>query len=96
VWVEAYGLEALCAFGVAQAAASTGRWIDELETMASRTGMRELLARATMHRARLGEPGAHDAARSYAAGVDNPALAELVASLDGDSPSAGLGSSTAI
>ena len=96
VWVEAYGLEALCAFGVAQAAASTGRWIDELETMASRTGMRELLARATVHRARLGEPGAHDAARSYAAGVDNPALAELVASLDGDSRSAGLGSSMAI
>ena len=81
LWVEAYDLEALCDVGVAQAAASTGRWIDELETIASRTGMRELLARATVHRANLGEPGALDAARSYAAEVDNPALADFVASL---------------
>jgi hypothetical protein len=43
--------------------------------------MRELLARATVHRAHVGEPGAVDAARSYAAEVDNPVLADLVASL---------------
>jgi hypothetical protein len=36
--------------------------------------------RATVHRARLGEPGAFEAARSLAAQVDNPALAALVAS----------------
>jgi hypothetical protein len=79
--VEAYCQEALCAVGVEHGAASTGRWIDELDTMASRHGMRELLARATIHRARLGEPGALEAARSRAADVDNPALADLIASL---------------
>jgi DNA-binding SARP family transcriptional activator len=81
LWVEAYCQEALCAVGVEHGAASTGRWIDELDTMASRHGMRELLARATIHRARLGEPGALEAARSRAADVDNPALADLIASL---------------
>ena len=82
LWVEAYCREALCAVGVAHDAASTGKWIDELDTIASRNGMRELLVRATSHRARLGEPGALEAARSLAAEVDNPALAKLVASLD--------------
>ena len=48
LWVEAYCLEALCAVGVAHGAASTGQWIDELDTIASRNGMRELLVRATM------------------------------------------------
>ena len=82
LWVEAYCLEALCAVGVTHGAASTGQWIDELDTIASRNGMRELLVRATSHRARLGEPGALEAARSLAAEVDNPALAKLVASLE--------------
>ena len=82
LWVEAYCLEALCAVGVTHGAASTGQWIDELDRIASRNGMRELLVRATSHRARLGEPGALEAARSLAAEVDNPALAKLVASLE--------------
>jgi hypothetical protein len=33
---------------------------------------------ATVYRARLGEPGALDAARSLAAQIDNPALGELM------------------
>jgi hypothetical protein len=51
------------------------RWIDELEAVTARRGIRELLLRATVYRARLGEPGAADAARSLAAQIDNPALA---------------------
>ncbi|MGH3646905.1 MAG: hypothetical protein ACRDTM_06985, partial [Micromonosporaceae bacterium] len=81
LWVEAYGQEALCAVGVAHGSASAGQWLDELEALASRTGMRELFARATLHRARLGEPGAADAVRSLVAEVDNPALAKTVLSL---------------
>ncbi|MGH3737799.1 MAG: hypothetical protein ACRDT6_19635 [Micromonosporaceae bacterium] len=77
LWVEAYGLEALCGLGVAHGAASTGQWLDEMEALASRHGMRELLVRATAHRARLGEPGAADALRSLAAQIDNPALTAL-------------------
>jgi hypothetical protein len=44
--------------------------------------MRELLTRARMHRATLGEPGALETARTLAAGIDNPALhAELAGSV---------------
>lgn len=78
LWVEAYGLEALCNVGVEHSVASTGQWIDELENLASRHGMRELLARSAIHRAHLGEPGALEAAESLAALVDNPALGSLL------------------
>jgi hypothetical protein len=44
--------------------------------------MRELLARGTIYRARLGEPGALDAARSLAAQIDNPVLADLLGSAE--------------
>jgi hypothetical protein len=53
------------------------RWVDELETTAARRGMRELLLHAALYRARLGEPGALDVARSLAAQVDNPAGSAL-------------------
>ena len=53
---------------------------DELESVTARRGMRELLLRATVYRARLGEAGALDAARSLAGQIDNPALDNLFAS----------------
>jgi tetratricopeptide (TPR) repeat protein len=77
LWIEAYGLDALCAVAVEHGAAGAPRWLDELEETTARRGMRELLFRATVYRARLGEPGALDAARSLAAQIDNPALPEL-------------------
>jgi DNA-binding SARP family transcriptional activator len=79
LWIEAYALDALCAVAVESGAHATGRWIDELEAIAARRGIRELLLRATVYRARLGEPGALAAARSLAAQIDNPALGTLVA-----------------
>ena len=48
--------------------------------MAARRGLHELGARASLHRARLGERGALENARALAAQVDNPALDALVAS----------------
>jgi DNA-binding SARP family transcriptional activator len=81
LWIEAYGLDALCAVAVEHDPESAGRWIGELEAIAARRGMRELLARASVHRARLGEPGALEQARSLAAQVDNPALDALVESV---------------
>lgn len=80
LWIEAYGLDALCAVAVEHQAAATVRWIDELEAIAARRGIRELLLRATVYRVRLGEPGALDAARSLAAQIDNPAIGNLLAS----------------
>lgn len=78
LWVEAYAMEALCAVGVEHGAEAVGRWIDDLEAMASRNGMRELVVRAAVHRAHLGEAGAAEAARVLAAGIDNPALENLL------------------
>lgn len=80
LWIEAYGLDALCAVAVDHRAEATAGWIDELEAIAARRGIRELLLRATVYRARLGEPGALAAARSLAAQIDNPAIGTLLAS----------------
>jgi DNA-binding SARP family transcriptional activator len=77
LWIEAYGLDALCAVAVRHRAEAAPRWIDELEAITARRGIRELLLRATVYRAELGEPGALEAARSLAAQIDNPALDEL-------------------
>ena len=49
-----------------------------LSSLADRTGMRELAVRAHLHQARLGVPGALDAARVLGSEIDNPALAELL------------------
>jgi DNA-binding SARP family transcriptional activator len=82
LWIEAYGLDALCSLALEHGAEGGGRWIGELEATAARHGMRELLARATIYRARLGEPGALDAARSLTAQIDNPVLGELLESAE--------------
>jgi DNA-binding SARP family transcriptional activator len=80
LWIEAYGLDALCGAAVEHGDASAKRWVGELEAIAARRGLRDLLVRATVHRVGLGDPGALEAARSLAAQVDNPALDELLAS----------------
>ena len=78
LWVDAYALEALCRVAVDNRAPSSAQWVAELEVLAAKAGLRELLTRATMHRARLGDAGAVEAAAFLAAGIDNPALiAEL-------------------
>jgi hypothetical protein len=65
-----------------QRATATSRWIIELETLATLCGMRELLARALLHRGRLGDAAAFEAARELVAAIINPALtAELAVTL---------------
>ena len=49
-------------------------WIVDLELLAGAGGMRELLVRAQLHRAALGEVGALEAAAGLADGIDNPSL----------------------
>jgi tetratricopeptide (TPR) repeat protein len=80
LWIEAYGLEALCGAAVEHGDPSAERWIGELEAVCARRGLRDLLVRALVHRARLGEPGALESARTLVAQVDNPALVALLAS----------------
>lgn len=73
-WIEGYGLDALCTVAVAQEQAAATHWVAELEVLAARCGMRELLARALLHRAHLGETGAFEVARDLIATIDNPVL----------------------
>ena len=78
LWIEAYGLDALCAVAVEHGAEAAPRWIDELEEMTATRGVRELLLHATVYRARLGQAGALEVARSQAAQIDNPKLDALL------------------
>jgi tetratricopeptide (TPR) repeat protein len=78
-WVSAYVLDAGAAAALDrhdQAAAR--RQVDALASLAARGGMRELVVRAHLHRSRLGDPAALASARLLAAGIDNPALAQLL------------------
>jgi DNA-binding SARP family transcriptional activator len=84
LWIEAYGLDALCAVAVEHRPDTAGPWIDELDAVASRRGIRELLLHATIYRARLGEAGAMEVASSLAGQIDNPAIGRLLPSTEPD------------
>jgi DNA-binding SARP family transcriptional activator len=74
VWIEAYALDALATVATEHRPDDAARWVGELEALAARCGMRELVASAALHRARLGDPDAGTAARSLVAGIDDAAL----------------------
>lgn len=86
VWIHAFCLDALCAAGVHYGLGDAGRWVSDLESVAARSGMREMLVRAQLHRAQLGDTGAADSARLFAADVDNPAVLNMVAEVRDDRP----------
>ncbi|MEO6859309.1 MAG: BTAD domain-containing putative transcriptional regulator [Solirubrobacteraceae bacterium] len=78
-WVTAYCLDALVTQAIGQLdPAGVETPLGELEMIAARGDMRELMVRAAMHRARLGDAAALDAMRPLAEAIANPALdAEL-------------------
>lgn len=78
LWVETYALEALCDVAVDQGAQNASRWVTALADMASRNGMRELLIRAHLHSARLGTPGAAEAAAVLTEELGNPAPEQVL------------------
>ena len=73
-WIWVYALDALCGVAVKRRLPGAPAWIADLEERASRLGMRELLVRAHLHRARLGDDRSLEVARALAAEIDNPAL----------------------
>jgi len=80
VWMHAWCLDALAAVEIAAGAPEAGERVARLERLAARGDMRELVVRAALHRARLGDPGGLTAARLLGETIDNPALhAELSA-----------------
>jgi DNA-binding SARP family transcriptional activator len=77
LWGKGYALDALCGVAVAHAMPQASAWINDLQSLAARSGMRELTARACLHRAALGDNASGAAARLLAGQIDNPALHAL-------------------
>lgn len=77
-WLSAWTLDALATVSIVHGAPDAARWIDELESLAARTGMREFTVRALARRERSGgDRAAREAimaARTVARGIDNPVL----------------------
>jgi DNA-binding SARP family transcriptional activator len=77
-WVHGHVLDASASLAIDADDTDAEEILRALSALADRTGMRELAVRAHLHEARLGVPGALDAARLLASEIDNPALAELL------------------
>jgi tetratricopeptide (TPR) repeat protein len=71
-WIHAWVLDGMCAGAQRYEDERVVDWADDLRSLASRTGMRELLLRAYLYRARDGDVQARDAARLLGAEIDNP------------------------
>jgi DNA-binding SARP family transcriptional activator len=77
-WVHGHVLDASASIAIDAGNADPEEIVQALSALADRTGMRELAVRAHLHQARLGVPGALDAARLLGSEIDNAALAELL------------------
>lgn len=78
LWIHGFCLDSLCEQAVAHGVPGADRWVSDLEALAARTGMNELLVRAHLHRAALGMSGASQAAADFASRIDNPAVLRRV------------------
>jgi len=77
-YLLAWVTDAYCRVAIAAGSARARHAVGELETLAARAGMRDLLARAHLHRHALGDPDALAAARIVAADVDSPGLERAI------------------
>jgi DNA-binding SARP family transcriptional activator len=74
VWMHAYCVDALAGVAIADAAPDAFECVARLERLAARGDMRELIVRAALHRATLGDPSGVDSARALGEAIDNPVL----------------------
>jgi len=79
LWAKGYALDVLCGLAVQQGLPQASAWVDDLHSLAARSGMRELTARSYLHRAALGDSASGIAARLLVHEIDNPALFAAVA-----------------
>jgi tetratricopeptide (TPR) repeat protein len=78
-WVHAHVLDAACTAALARDDESRARPLaNQLAALAARCEMRELMVRAKLHHAHLGDASAADSARLLSADIDNPALHEMI------------------
>jgi predicted metal-dependent HD superfamily phosphohydrolase len=80
-WVHALVLDSSAALAVRTEAPDAEQIVERLTTLAERCGLREMVVRAHLHRAQLGDAESLEAAHLLAADIDNPALASLLAPL---------------
>ena len=80
LWVQAYCLDALCGVAVKHTRPEARAWVADLETLAARTGMSEMLVRAHLHRTALGDRNAAETASLFADRLDNPAVLRAISS----------------
>jgi hypothetical protein len=78
-WVQAHILDGFASLAVRTEAHDAGAIVDRLAALAEGCGLRELVVRAHLHRAHLGDRASAETARMLAADIDNPALSALVA-----------------
>ena len=82
VWMHAWCLDALAGVAIEDEAPAAPDLVARLERRAARGDFRELVVRAALHRARLGDPGGVPAARLLGDAIDNQALhAEFAAAV---------------
>ena len=81
LWAKAYALEAVCGLAIVERMPEATVWLDELQDIAARSGMRELTARALVHRASLGDLPSAQAAQLLINEIDNPLLCMLPATV---------------
>jgi DNA-binding SARP family transcriptional activator len=77
-WVHGHVLDSAAALAVRVGADDADALVDALAGLAERCGLRELVVRAHVHRAMLGDEASMAAAQLLAADIDNPALARLM------------------
>lgn len=74
LWAKAHALDALCGVAAEAGLPEARGWTDELLNLSASAGLRELVVRAHLHRARIGQSRSAAAARELARGIDNPRL----------------------
>lgn len=78
IWSQAYSVDALCHVASLHRVEEAAGWVEELAALTARCGMKELLARTYLYRARLGDRSALHNAALIAHEVDNPHLLEEI------------------
>jgi hypothetical protein len=74
LWAKAYALDTVCGLAIVEKMSEATVWVDELQAIAARSGMRELTVKALMHRASLGDFPSAQAAQLLVGEIDNPLL----------------------
>jgi hypothetical protein len=70
IWLDGYILDAQCELGLRHSHPGTRAWVDAMQALASRTGMRDLSIRSLLHGAALGNQGDAAAAAILAAELE--------------------------